>query len=152
LNPVFAQASDHSGHPHEHSEYEIGISLGMTRLIEEKENALNSHLHFSKKLGNSEIMERISLGAGFEYIFTEHSHYSVLGTISVNPVWALIVDISPGILFTEHHGAKEKLFAAHLELTYEFEYHGFGIGPVIGAGFSKEDNHLMLGIHMGKGF
>ena len=39
-----------------------------------------------------------------------------------------------------------------LELTYEFEYKEFGIGPVIGLGLSEDDNHYMFGIHIGKGF
>ncbi|MBN1408852.1 MAG: hypothetical protein JW956_13730 [Calditrichaceae bacterium] len=152
FNPLIAQTSDQDGHHHEHADYELGLSLGMTRLVEEAENALSSHLHFSRKLGGTELLERFSLGLGFEYIFTKHPHYSVVGTISINPIWALIVDISPGVLITEHDGSKEKLFVTHLELTYEFDYQGFGIGPVVGAGFSEEDNHLMIGLHIGKGF
>ncbi len=56
------------------------------------------------------------------------------------------------ILVTEHNGSKEKQFVTQIELTYEFNCKHFGIGPVIGYGLSKDDNHYMVGLRMGKGF
>ncbi|MBI9071850.1 MAG: hypothetical protein JEY94_09640 [Melioribacteraceae bacterium] len=143
---------EHEGHAHGSHDYEFGISVGMAHLSEEDENAPSAHLHLLKSLGSEGMLSKFSLGAGFEYIFTEHTHYSIVGTISVNPISAFILDISPGLLFTEHDGESENQFVTHMELTYEFEFHGFGIGPVVGVGFAKEDNHLMAGIHIGKGF
>lgn len=152
LNTGFGQSTEHESHHHADSEYELGISFGLSHLTDEGENALGSHIHLLRRLGSEELSEKIALGLGFEYIFTEHPHYSLVGTVSINPIWALIFDISPGILITEHEGSKEKQFVTHLELTYEFEYRNFGIGPVIGLGLSEDDNHYMFGIHIGKGF
>lgn len=152
LTTGHGQTVGHESHHHAHSDYELGVSLGIANLIDEDEYAPSMHLHISKRLGSSELLERISLGLGAEYIFAEHQHYSFVGTISINPIWAVILDISPGILITEHEGSKEKQFVTHIELTYEFEYKEFGIGPVIGLGLSEEDNHYMIGIHLGKGF
>jgi hypothetical protein len=149
---IFGQSSEHDSHHHADSKYELGISVGITHLIHENENPFSAHIHLLRRLGSDTLSERISLGLGFEYIFSEHEHYSVVGTISINPIWALIFDISPGVLITEHEGTLEKQFVTHLEMTYEFDYNNFGIGPVIGYGFSQDDNHFMFGIHLGKGF
>lgn len=147
-NSVFGQSSHH----HADSRYEFGISVGLAHLVHENENSLSAHIHFLRKLDSENTWERISLGLGFESIFAEHKHYSFLGTISINPIWDLIFDISPGILITEHDGSSERQFVTHFELTYEFEYKSFGIGPVLGFGVSENDNHLMVGLHLGKGF
>ena len=149
---IFGQSSEHHAHHHADSDYELGISAGISHLVHENENPFSAHIHLLRRLGSDGLKERISLGLGFEYIFSEHAHYSFVGTISVNPIWALIVDISPGVLITEHEGSLEKQFVTHFELTYEFDYKGFGIGPVVGFGFSEDDNHLMAGIHLGMGF
>lgn len=146
-----AQHHIHEGHSHSHSDFEIGLSVGIANLVDENENAPSAHLHFLRKVGSEGLLNRISIGAGFEYIFSEHTHYSIVGTISLNPYSAFKLDISPGILVTEHEEEKEKQFVTHIELTYEFDYLGFGIGPVIGYGFAKEDNHFMAGIHIGIG-
>ena len=121
-------------------------------MVKENENPFSAHVHVLRRLGSEKLWERFSAGAGFEYIFSEHEHYSIVGTISVNPIWALVFDVSPGILVTEHNGSKEKQFVTHIELTYEFHCKHFGIGPVIGYGLSKDDNHYMVGLHIGKGF
>jgi len=126
--------------------------VGLSHLVHENENAPGAHIHLLRKLGSEGLIERFSIGVGLEYLFTDPAHYSAVGTLSFNPAWALIFDISPGILFTEHEGEKEKLFVTHIELTYEFHFHEFGIGPVVGFGISEDDNHYMFGMHVGKGF
>ena len=148
---LFAQQHDHSGHDHGDSNYELGISLGVSRLVDENENNPSAHLHLLRKLGSEKIFDKISLGFGFEYIFSKHVHYSILGTISINPYSSFKLDISPGVLVTEHEKEMEQQFVTHIELTYEFNFHGIGIGPVIGYGFAKEDNHVTVGLHLGFG-
>ena len=149
---IFGQTSEHNSHHHADSKYEIGISAGLSHLVHENENPFSAHIHLLRRLGSENLWEKVSLGAGFEYIFSKHEHYSIVGTVSVNPIWDSILDISPGILVTEHEGSKEKQFVTHIELTYEFDFKHFGIGPVIGYGLSKDDTHYMIGVHIGKGF
>jgi len=144
-NITFGQMHDH----HHHSDYEFGISLGVATLVEEEEYSPSAHLHLLRKLGDHDLLSKISLGLGYEIIFSEHTHNSVVGTISINPFSAWKIDISPGILFAEHEGEKEQHFVAHFELMYDIHFHGFGVGPVIGYGWSKEDQHLMAGLHFG---
>ncbi len=148
---LFAQEHDHDAHSHGDSKFEFGFSSGFAKLIDEDVIAPSAHLHLLRKIGSKGILERISFGPGFEYIFSEHTHYSIVGTFSLNPFHAIKLDISPGVLITEHEDDKEQQFVTHVELTYEFHYHNFGFGPVIGYGLAKEDNHFMLGIHLGFG-
>lgn len=151
INAQHNHNHDHSGHSHGDSNYELGVSFGIANLIEEDVNAPSAHIHLSRKLAESGLLNRISLGAGFEYIFSEHTHYSIVAGFSVNPYSHFKVDIAPGILITEHEDEKEKQFVMHFELTYEFEFKGIGLGPVIGYGLAKEDNHFMAGFHIGIG-
>ena len=151
-NAIFGKADDHKHHQHAENNYELGLSLGLVHLANENENSLNTHVHFLKRLGSENIYDRIFLGLGLEYIFSKHKHYSLVGTISINPILAFIFDISPGIIVIEHDGSNKIQFVTHLELTYEFEYKNFGFGPVIGIGLSNDDRHYAIGIHIGKGF
>ena len=104
-----------------------------------------------KRLVSDDFWNRVALGVGIEYIFTEHTHYSILGTISYNPTGGLIIDIAPGILITKHEDKTETHFITHIEFTYEFDFESFGFGPVAGIAWSQEDKHYMIGIHFGKG-
>lgn len=149
---IFAQQLKNERHHHNEHVYELGISLGLAHLKKEGDNAIGSHVHIFKRLGSGNELERIAIGFGIEYIFTEHSHMSFLGTLSFNPFAAFIIDISPGILKTEHDSEKEIKYITHLELTYEFDLNSFGLGPVVGTTFSGDDQHYMIGLHFGKGF
>lgn len=151
-NTVQGQSSEHDSHHHGESKYELGISAGISHLIHENESPFSAHIHLLRRLGEEGLRERISMGLGFEYIFAKHAHYSFVGTVSINPIWDLILDISPGVLVTEHEGNLEKQFVTHFEMTYEFHLEEFGIGPVVGFGYSEGDNHVMIGVHLGKGF
>lgn len=138
-------------HHHGHA-YELSLSLGLAHLKDEGDNAIGSHIHMLRRLGSGNELERISIGFGIEYIHTEHIHLSFLGTLSYNPIAALIVDISPGMLISEHNSKEEIQYITHLELTYEFDLDTFGLGPVVGMIFSDNEQHYMIGIHFGKGF
>ena len=140
---LIGQEQKHEHHHHEHS-YEIGISLGLVHLKQDGINAPSTHVHLFKRLGSENYLKRVAFGLGVEYIFTEHIHLGFLGTISYNPVGALIIDISPGLLISEHDNEKETQFISHMELTYEFD-------PVVGVAFSEDDEHYTFGIHFGKG-
>ncbi|MBN2001149.1 hypothetical protein JW935_26640 [candidate division KSB1 bacterium] len=143
---AFCQLHSHHHH-HEGHKYEVGLSIGAAHLDREGETVPSTHIHAMRRIG-----EKTALGLGAEYFFTEHTHYSLLGTISYNPCLAFILDISPGILFSGHDGAQETHFVTHIELTYEFDLGVIGIGPVVGVGFSKEDRHYLAGFHLAKGF
>jgi len=151
-NTAFGQISGQKPHHHEGKKYELGLSLSLAHMEKENENALNTHIHLMRRFDPDNNWKRIALGLGFEYFFTEHKHYGLLGTVSINPIWDLICDVSPGILFTEHNNSQETQYVFHLELTYEFDMENFGIGPVIGMGLSEDDRHFTVGIHIGKGF
>lgn len=141
---------NHLHHHHGHN-YELGLSLGYTHLTEDKINAPSSHLHLTRRLGSENAIQRFSLGLGAEYIFAEETHITFLGSFSYNPVAAFIIDLSPGLLIAEHEGETEYQYISHLEFTYEFDMHSFGIGPVFGVAFSSDDRHYSVGIHIGKG-
>ena len=147
---IIGQQLETEHHHHEHS-YELGLSLGLAYLLEDEIKAPSSHIHLVKRLGPENFLKRIAIGLGAEYIFTEHTHLSFLGSISYNPVAALIIDMSPGILISEHENNNEIQYITHLELTYEFDLNSFGLGPVIGIAFSGDDLHYSFGIHIGKG-
>jgi len=142
---------DNNEHHHHGHLYELGLSAGYSHLQEENENAAGAHLHFLRRLGEDNGLEKFSLGLGVEYLFTEHTHLSLLGTISYNPFADFIIDFAPGVLISEHENKSELHYITHIEFTYEFDLHGFGFGPVLGFAFSEDDRHYMIGIHFGKG-
>jgi hypothetical protein len=149
---TFTQSDDHDQHHHhEGSNYEIGLSPGIAYLAHEEEYAPNVHIHLMRRLGSHDYWNRWAVGLGVESIIIEHMHYSFLATFSYNIIGSFIIDLSPGLLLTEHDGVQESQFITHIEMTYEMDFHGIGIGPVMGMAVSQEDEHYMLGIHIGKG-
>lgn len=40
----------------------------------------------------------------------------------------------------------------HFEISYEFEFANFHIGPAMELAYDPEDFHLSLGLHLGYGF
>ncbi len=147
---IMGQQIEHKHHHHDHL-YELGVSLGLVHLMEDDINTTSSHVHLFRRLGSENYLEKTAIGIGVEYVFTEHTHLSFLGTFSYNPVGGLIIEISPGILISEHENKKEIQYLSHIELTYEMDFKSFGFGPVVGVAFAEDDRHYTFGIHLGKG-
>ncbi len=150
--PAFGAADhDHgAGHVHAGSGWEFGLSTGYVRLRTEKEDAANLHLHLMKRLGHEGPARFFSLGAGVETVFATHEHYSAMGTVGIHPWRSLVLQISPGVQWVKHEGQWESEYATHLEAVYSFDVHRcLHLGPVIGYSKTREDEHYMVGIHLG---
>ena len=147
---IHAQNEHH--HHHEGHPYEIGLSLGAAQLEPDGERAFGGHLHGMRRFGDEGILRRFSAGIGVEILLTEHPHYSFMGTLAYNPLLSFILDVSPGIVWTEHEGETESHFLMHIEMLYEFDFHAFGLGPLIGMAMTEAHNHYMIGLYIGKAF
>lgn len=139
---------DHHNDYHKHNN-EISFGIGITKFTAENNQGLSLHTHYLKGLGKN---KRISLGLSFESIFGDHKHYTIGPIIHFSIYQGLVVSYSPGLLFVKEEEVFEKLFAQHIELKYEFEFHKFHLGPLLEAGFDKHGFHYMGGIHIGFDF
>lgn len=153
-----ATLEHHDDHDHIHHDHtaEIGLSAGYVYLEHDlehdKESAAGIGLHLIKRLGDGGMKQYLGMGAGFESIFAEHSHYNVMGAFAMFPYRTLAIVIAPGVLFAKHHEEWEQKYSTHVEISYGFFYSEFEIGPVIGFAQSGDNRHYSLGIHFGKGF
>ena len=132
-----------------HHAREFGISLSYVELIEEDETAPSIHLHWLKPLEGSESLERWGIGLGFETIFADHTHHTVMATLAFFPIDHLMLSVSPGVVFADEETGWENHYATHIELSYGFDVGEYEIGPVIGYADSNEGSHRMIGLHFG---
>ena len=132
-----------------HHEREFGISFSYVELDEEDESAPSIHLHWLKRLEGSDSLEQWGLGLGFETIFADHTHHTVMATLAFFPIDHLVLSVSPGIVFADEETGWENHYATHIELSYGFEMGEYEIGPVIGYADSDEGSHRMIGLHFG---
>lgn len=147
-DPAYGE-DDHAGHGHDTSGIELGLSVGYVHLDEEDEDSLGLHVHLSKRLGHEGLLERLGLGVGGEVIFAEHEHYSLLFPLAMYPWRGLILAVAPGIEWAEHDEDWETAYATHLEAAYVFEIGDYDVGPVVDYSKSDNDEHYMIGIHLG---
>jgi len=158
--PIFAENASPNTHHDEHEEghinhahaIEIGMSAGYVYLEPEDESAFGLDLHFIRRFQGESFKKYLGLGVGFETIFADHLHYNVMGSIAIYPYRNLVVILSPGIVFVEHHEELEKRYSTHLEAVYGFLFGEYEIGPVLGLAQAEDDIHYIIGIHLGKGF
>ncbi|MCF8380698.1 MAG: hypothetical protein K9H49_14085 [Bacteroidales bacterium] len=126
---------------------ELGAGIGMSYIKNEGLWAPGFHLHYGKSIDKK---QRISIGAGLEFLLDEHVHTSVVLALGYNITPCLYlgygVGIDPAIIFD---GDNKFKFDQHLELAYEFDLDFIHLGPMIEYGLSKEDQHYMLGVHGG---
>ena len=94
-------------------------------------------------------MEHLALGVGGEIIFADEEHYALLFPLSVYPWRGLVLAVAPGIEWAEHEGKQESSYTTHLEAAYTFEVGRFDVGPVVDYSISDDDEHYMIGIHIG---
>ncbi len=147
LTSSFLHGQEHE-EEHHHAR-EFGISLSLVELDEEDETAPSIHLHWLKRLEGSDSLEQWALGLGFETIFADHTHHTVMATLAFFPIDHLVLSVSPGIVFADEETGWENHYATHIELSYGFEVGEYEIGPVIGYADSDEGSHRMIGLHFG---
>lgn len=157
LAPVFwinlgAQPEPELHHENHHHLNEIGISLGIVWMQPEAETAPGLHIHYMRRIGDEGIARYIGIGLGFEVIFSDHRHYNIMGTLGIFPWKELVITLSPGLLIAKEELETHRQFSFHVEIMWEFEVSGWGMGPALGFAVSGENTHFTLGIHIGKGF
>lgn len=146
LLPLPAQIEEEEAHDHER---ELGLSISHVKLKAEKESAPSVHLHLLKRLDGSEFLERLGIGLGFETIFADHTHHTLMATVTFFPIEHLAISLSPGIVWADEEDGWENHYATHLEASYGFEVGEYEVGPVIGYADSDEGDHYMFGLHFG---
>lgn len=143
-NLLFAQHSEEVKHIHKHHQNEIGLVNSPVYFVKAKEFAYGLHIHYIRSLHES----KFGIGMGYERIFDEHKHNTIGIIGSFRPIDQVTINLSPGITF-EDEESSEINFAMHLEGSYDFEFHNFHIGPVLGFAYDPEDFHISLGLHIG---
>ena len=139
-----AQQAEH--HDHEHHSNEIGIGNTAVYFLKENLFAYGLHIHYARGIADT----KFGWGIGYERIFDEHKHNSIGPEASYRPIEELVFTLSPGIVFEDKNSTK--IFALHLETSYEFVVGSFHMGPVFETAFDREDVHLSFGLHVGYGF
>ncbi len=134
---------------HSHSDLELGFSVGYARLEEEKEDALNLHLHIMKRLSDHGIQQYISVGAGIETILSTENHVGAMLSLAIHPTERLVISFSQGLEWANHEGDWESNLASHIEASYLFEATDFHYGPVIGYSKASDKQHYTIGLHFG---
>ena len=136
-------------HHHGHGRWELGVALGGVYLLNEDEFALGMHFHVLRRLDG---LQRLNIGLGFETVFDEHTHFNS-SIVFKYDIWkGLSGLVSPGVLLLKHDNSWERHFSTHFEILYEFQVGHFHIGPVLEYSYAKNDNHVMLGLHLGYSF
>jgi len=136
---------DHEHDQHHHLKNEIGIAVGAVYIFHEEIIAPGLHLHYTRMLPGK--MHAFGLGLGFETVLDEHRHYTGAVMFQWRPVHAWWISAGPGITWFQE--SSESRFSFHLETGYEFEVGKVHLGPMIEYAFVEDDQHFMLGIHLG---
>jgi len=135
---------------HEHNDWEFGMSVGYADLVTEDTIGTNVHLHLSKRIESDNFLQYFSYGIGAESIISDDTHYSFMTTFGYHPIEDLTLAISPSIVWENHEGGWESIYATHYEVSYVFDVSkNFHMGPVIGYSKSSEAEHYTFGIHIG---
>lgn len=130
-------------HDHDHR-FHIGGAISGIWLVNEKEPGLGIHLHYTYRIPKT----RLDLGLAAEGIVAEHDHMTIGITGIYNLVGGLNINLSPGYSF-EAFNISEGHLLLHIETSWEFDLNRIHLGPSLGYAFSREDNHLSLGLHVG---
>lgn len=132
-------------HEHDHHHHHLGLAIGPTYIVAEKEFAPGIHFHYSRLIDVKEA--QFGVGLGLETIRDEHRHYATSLNLSYYPIHNITLTIAPGIQF----GPSVREFTTHFEGSYEFIFGAFHLGPALEYAYAKNDAHAMLGLHLGYG-
>ncbi len=155
-----SSAYSQDAHKHLHKRNEIGISSGGIYGFNDKTWGAGVHMHYFRSLGDH---SRWAIGGFYEYAWLDGNHYSFGVGAKFEAIDRLHLGLFPGLVFLKHeedahdhshsHGESEKQFAVHAEVVYDlFEIGKFHFGPVADYSWSKDDSHVMLGIHAAYSF
>ena len=139
----------HAHHGHDLSGLELGLSAGYVHLAEEDEDIPGVHAHLLQRLGDEGIRRHLAVGVGAEYLFAEEEHYAFMFSFAAYPWRGLVLSVSPGVQWAEHEGGTEAEYSTHLEAAYVFSVGHYDIGPVIDYSRTKDEEHYMVGLHIG---
>ncbi|MBE0641693.1 MAG: hypothetical protein IH599_06630 [Bacteroidales bacterium] len=138
--PLLAQDHDH----HDHHRNELGLENALIYLPSEEALAYGIHLHYLHNFTESPF----GLGLALERIFDEHGHTTAGIALGYRLLEPMHLSITPGLSIEDGHD-HELSPSLHGEVLYEFLFGHFHIGPALSAGWSPEDVHYGLGLHLG---
>jgi hypothetical protein len=149
----YIYAQEHSHATHEHSRNEIGLSTGVFYALEHKAWGSGVHLHYFRTLNPH---AEWSLGGSLEQAWVDGGHFNLSAGVKYQLFTRMSIALLPGVTFFSHdetdthdtHKPEKGLFAIHSELVYDlFSWKNFHLGTVIDYSWTKNDSHIMLGIH-----
>lgn len=139
---TFSQ-NDH--HDHDHFRNEIGGALGVVYSISEQHTGSGFHFHYTRMFGGK--LSHFGIAPGLEFIMGEDKHYTAHVMALYRPLFGWWLAVGPGLSYFEHDYSMG--FSAHFETGYEFDAGSIHFGPVLEYSWSEEDQHALLGIHLG---
>ena len=139
----------HENHDHLHElKNEIGGAIGIFFDLDEQQTGSGFHLHYTRILPGK--MERFGISPGLEFVFGEHKHYTMHLMFMYRPLYGWWLAVGPGITYFDHH--EEWGLSGHVETGYEFDAGKVHFGPVVEYSWARDDQHIMIGLHLGVPF
>jgi len=145
---AMAQEKVEYDHDHHSQKNEVGGAIGMFFDLEEKVMSSGFHLHYTRILPGK--LQHFGISPGFEFLFGVHKHYAFHLMFSYRPIQGWWIGAGPGISYFDHHD--EFQFSGHAETGYEFDAGMVHFGPVVEFSWARDDQHVMLGLHLGVPF
>ena len=139
---------DHKSHGHYEMKNEVGGAIGMFFDLNEQGMSSGFHLHYTRMFGGK--LKNFGISPGFEFLFGEHRHYAFHLMLSYRPAHGWWIGAGPGISYIDHHD--EFQASGHIETGYEFDAGKVHFGPVVEYSWATDDQHIMLGLHLGVPF
>ena len=145
FSEVYAQEEhDH----HDHYKNEVGGALGIVFNLKEQHTASGFHLHYTRMFSGK--LHNFGITPGVEFIVGKDVHYTLHLMLVYRPTHGWWLGAGPGITYFQHHDEVD--FSGHIETGYEFDAGSIHFGPVIEYSWSTDDQHIMLGLHLGVPF
>jgi hypothetical protein len=137
-------SSSHAQDDHEHQN-EVGGALGMVFDLKEQNTASGFHLHYTRMFGGK--MHNFGVSPGLEFLFGPEKHYTMDLMVVYRPAHGWWIGAGPGITYFDNDS--DFGYSGHIETGYEFDAGSVHFGPVIEYSYATDDQHIMLGIHLG---
>ena len=142
---AYTQEDDHD---HEHHKNELGGAVGVVYNISEQHTGSGFHFHYARMFGGK--LSHFGIAPGLEFILGEDNHYTVHCMAVYRPSHGWWISLGPGLTYFEHNYSAG--LSAHIETGYEFDAGSIHFGPVLEYAWAADDQHAMLGIHLGVPF